>query len=80
MDMKSINQRRTGASLLIGIASVLLLGCSELWAQGCAMCAASAPQGGQALTAINHGVLVLMIPSVLMVVGFLAFVIIRRSD
>jgi len=50
------------------------------WAQGCAMCyqnaAASGPQGVKAL---QHGILVLLVPTLSMFVGLLTLVYRRRD-
>jgi len=52
---------------------------SEAFAQGCAMCLASAmAQNSKAALAMNHGILVLLIPPFLFIIGILAFTFLRR--
>jgi hypothetical protein len=53
----------------------------EAFGQGCSMCLASASsQGAPAAAALNRGVLVLLIPPFLMILGVLAFTFLRRSE
>jgi len=60
----------------------LAFGCAvEAHAQGCAMCLASAmSQGSGAMEAMNFGILVLLVPPFLMIVGIIGFTFLRRSQ
>ena len=60
----------------------LAFGCAvEAHAQGCAMCLASAmSQGPGAMEAMNLGILVLLVPPFLMIVGIIGFTFLRRSQ
>jgi hypothetical protein len=62
------------------VLGMLYLGfASEAFAQGCAMCLASAMgQNAKAAGAMNYGILVLLIPSFLFIVGVLFFTFLRR--
>lgn len=62
------------------IWGVLLVGSSSpAYAQGCAMCLASATsQGIAAMRSINLGIFVLLVPSFLIIVGTLLFTFLRR--
>jgi hypothetical protein len=61
--------------------ALLLALAPEAFGQGCSMCLASASsQGAPAATALNRGVLVLLIPPFLMILGVLAFTFLRRSE
>ena len=52
---------------------------SEAFAQGCAMCLASAMgQNAKAAGAMNYAILVLLIPSFLFIVGVIFFTFLRR--
>jgi hypothetical protein len=52
----------------------------EACAQSCAMCLTSAmAQGGRAMEAMNLGILVLLVPPFLIIVGVLGFTFTRRS-
>ncbi len=63
--------------VLIGLLSLGFA--SEAFAQGCAMCLASAmAQNSKAAMAMNHGILVLLIPPFLFIVGILLFTFLRR--
>jgi hypothetical protein len=66
-------------SVLIAIFLATLA--PDAFGQGCAMCLASASaQGAPAALALNRGVLVLLIPPFLMILGVLAFTFLRRSQ
>ena len=68
-------------SALRKILLAVILGgvASDAHAQGCAMCLASAmSQGYKAMHAMNLGILVLLIPPFLMIVGILTFTFLRR--
>jgi hypothetical protein len=51
------------------------------FAQGCPMCYRAASQAGKlAIRALNHGILVLLIPTLLMFVGVLVFAFRRAAS
>lgn len=53
---------------------------SPLFAQGCSLCNEQASQAGEkASRAINHGILLLLIPTLLLFVGVIAFAV-RRAQ
>ena len=55
-------------------------GSTQGFAQGCIMCLTGAmSQGSDAIAALNQGVMILLIPPFLMLVGIFAFTFIRRS-
>jgi ABC-type sulfate transport system permease subunit len=62
------------------LAVILLMGVtSEAFAQGCAMCLASATsQGPRAMEAMNLGIIILLIPPFVMIVAILLFTFLRR--
>ena len=62
------------------LLGLLFLGfASKAFAQGCAMCLASAMgQNAKAAGAMNYAILVLLIPSFLFIVGMLFFTFLRR--
>ena len=63
---------------LLGIFG-LALWSAPVFAQGCAMCLASAmSQGHKAMQAMNLGILVLLIPPFLIIGGILTFTFLRR--
>lgn len=65
--------------VILGIVFVGLN--SSAYAQGCAMCLASATsQGIAAMRSINLGIFVLLVPSFLIIVGTLLFTFLRRSN
>jgi hypothetical protein len=62
--------------------SVMLLAAfpSQAYAQGCAMCLASAmSQGVRAIEAMNLGILILLVPPFLMILAVFTFLFLRRS-
>jgi hypothetical protein len=61
-------------------AVILLMGfASEAFAQGCAMCLASASsQSPGAMAAMNLGIIILLIPSFVMILAILLFTFFRR--
>lgn len=68
------------AKLLLILLLVVGFAC-ELYGQGCTMCLTSAmSQGTRAAAALNRGVMILLVPPFLMLVGIFAFVFLRRSD
>jgi hypothetical protein len=51
----------------------------RVFGQGCAMCLTSAmSQGPSAVGALNHGVLILLVPPFLILVGIFTFTFLRR--
>ena len=65
------------------LASLLLLaaGSAKAFGQGCAMCYTSASgTDHQAQMALNHAVLVLLIPAVTMLVGFVGMAFVYRRE
>ena len=65
------------ARIFIGL--ILAGSAAPARAQGCAMCLASAmAQGTSAMAAMNLGILVLLVPPFLMIVGILGFAFLRR--
>ncbi len=51
----------------------------KVFGQGCAMCLTSAmSQGPSAVAALNHGVLILLVPPFLILVGIFTFTFLRR--
>ena len=62
---------------------VALLACAaapSAFAQGCPMCYRAASQAGEmAIRALNSGILVLLIPTLLMFVGILVFAVRRAA-
>ena len=62
------------------LLGLLFLGFApNTFAQGCAMCLASAMgQNAKAAGAMNYAILVLLIPSFLFIVGVLCFTFLRR--
>ncbi len=64
---------------LIGLLAVAAV--PSAFAQGCPMCYRAASQAGQmAVRAINNGILVLLIPTLLMFVGVLVFAFHRAAS
>jgi hypothetical protein len=56
------------------LAAALLAAAPEAFAQGCVACRTSAAAGGaEAARALDHGILVLLIPTISIFVGILAF-------
>ena len=68
----------------VRLTSILLLLAAttrEVFGQGCAMCLTSAmSQGPSAVSALNHGVLILLVPPFLILVGVFTFTFLRRSN
>lgn len=63
------------------ILLVLASGSREAFAQGCAMCLASAmSQGIRAIEAMNLGILILLIPSFFIISGVLTYTFLRRFN
>ena len=63
----------------VAALAILTLFVPELFGQGCVMCRTNAmSQGPRAAAALNHGVLVLLVPSLLMLAG-VCVMIFRRS-
>ncbi len=65
---------------LIGLAFLLLISPSDLYAQGCAMCYQSAAaSGARFIHALKSGIVVIIIPPLLMTAAFARFVYRRRN-
>ncbi len=65
---------------LLGLVLMAALA-PEVFGQGCTMCLTGAmSQGARSVLALNHGVLILLVPPFLMLVGIFAFTFLRRSD
>ena len=61
-------------AIVVLAAAVLLAVAPEVFAQGCVACRTSAAAGGvEAARALDHGVLVLLIPTLSIFVGILVF-------
>ena len=74
---KSLQYLKLG---LVGLALLLLLSPSDLYAQGCAMCYQSAAASGARLIhALKSGIVVLIIPPLLMTGVFARLVYQRRN-
>ncbi len=74
---KSVRYLKLG---LLGLAFLLLLSSSELYAQGCAMCYQSAAaSGARFIHALKSGIVVIVIPPLLMTGIFARFVYRRRN-
>jgi len=60
--------------------SATLVCASTTFAQGCALCYTdAAATGPHAEAALRHGILILMIPATLIVVGFFSLLCLRRN-
>jgi hypothetical protein len=71
---------RTGKFTLPLIAVLFAGFTSQAYAQGCAMCLASAmSQGVRAIEAMNLGILILLVPPFLMIIAVFTFLFLRRS-
>lgn len=69
-----------GAVALCAGLMIFLAGAPAALAQGCAMCyGAAAAQNQQGIRSLNHAILVLMIPVVLLFLGLFAFLYRRRN-
>jgi hypothetical protein len=76
----SLGLGRTGKLALPLIAVVLAGFTPQAYAQGCAMCLASAmSQGVRAIEAMNLGILILLVPPFLMILAIFTFLLLRRS-
>jgi hypothetical protein len=76
----SLGLGRTGKFALPLIAVVLAGFTPQAYAQGCAMCLASAmSQGVRAIEAMNLGILILLVPPFLMILAIFTFLFLRRS-
>jgi hypothetical protein len=66
--------------LSLALTALLLVGfASQAYAQGCAMCLASAmSQGVRAIEAMNLGILILLVPPFLMIIAVFTFLFLRR--
>ena len=73
--------RASRTSMIAGAAiSARLVCASSAFAQGCALCYTdAAATGPHAEAALRHGILILMIPATLIVVGFFALLCRRRN-
>ncbi|OFV81462.1 MAG: hypothetical protein A3D93_03675 [Acidobacteria bacterium RIFCSPHIGHO2_12_FULL_67_30] len=61
-------------AIFVLAAAALLAVAPEVFAQGCVACRTSAAAGGaEAARALDHGILVLLIPTISIFVGILAF-------
>jgi hypothetical protein len=83
-----MNLLRGRAARFVNRATTTLLGCLAVLgalapraaAQGCAMCYQSAAAGGdRSRVALQHGILVLLIPSVGLFVGIFGLIYSRRN-
>jgi hypothetical protein len=60
---------------------LLVLAAASAFGQGCAMCYSSAAGAGEkSQIALNHAVLVLLIPAVTMLVGFVGMAFVYRRE
>jgi len=73
--------RISRALMIAGAAiSATLVCASAVSAQGCALCYTdAAATGPHAEAALRHGILILMIPATLIVVGFFSLLCLRRN-
>jgi hypothetical protein len=63
---------------LLAFLAISTFSVPPVFGQGCAMCQINAAsQGSTAAAALNHGILVLLIPSLLMLTGVLVMIIRR---
>jgi heme/copper-type cytochrome/quinol oxidase subunit 2 len=61
--------------------ALLMLAAAQAFGQGCAMCYSSAAAAGEkSQLALNHAVLVLLIPAVTMLVGFVGIAFAYRRE
>ncbi len=61
------------------VALAVAAAAPKVFGQGCAMCLTSAmSQGPSAVAALNHGVLILLVPPFLILVGIFTFTFLRR--
>ncbi len=61
--------------------ALLILAASQAFGQGCAMCYTGAAAAGEkSQLALNHAVLVLLIPAVTMLVGFVGIAFAYRRE
>jgi heme/copper-type cytochrome/quinol oxidase subunit 2 len=61
--------------------ALLILAAAQALAQGCAMCYSSAAGAGEkSQLALNHAVLVLLVPAVTMLVGFVGIAFAYRRE
>jgi hypothetical protein len=84
----SVAQARSRIHLQLGrngklpltLTALLLVGfASQAYAQGCAMCLASAmSQGVRAIEAMNLGILILLVPPLFMIIAIFTFLFLRR--
>jgi len=66
---------------IVGVGISAVFACSSAaFAQGCALCYTdAAATGPHAQAALRHGILILMIPATLIVVGFFSLLCLRRN-
>jgi len=66
---------------LATLALLLALAAAPAFGQGCAMCYSSAAGAGEkAQMALNHAVLVLLVPAVTMLAGFVGIAFVYRRE
>ena len=67
--------------LRVASLALLILAAAQALAQGCAMCYSSAAGAGEkSQLALNHAVLVLLVPAVTMLVGFVGIAFAYRRE
>lgn len=73
--------RRIWFKTILAVAMCLLGAVAQGFAQGCAMCYTSAAAAGKTAThALNLGIIVLLLPSLLLFLGVLAFTFYRGTS
>jgi len=66
---------------LVSLALLVALWTAPAFGQGCAMCYSSAAGAGEkSQMALNHAVLVLLVPAVTMLMGFVGIAFVYRRE